>query len=205
MKQVHEKMMYVMSYKTFQILTCMIAFVAGFFVFLNNRIYRVDEQKLNEVIEKLETKNCPSLLLKQNNQYKLMSNDVSNTIMTFNTLQQYEEYMNEQNKLGKACPILYAQEENGIQGHDTYAIHSSPSDIEGGAQRLLINAPTPTNKIPLPFTMKDNNYPGFDPHGLYVGKFTDLDRVHESSATKHTFSEILWIQIGVVFNIRMNP
>ena len=166
-----------------------LAFVAGFFVVLNNRIYRKEFQTMSEGLDS----SCPSFLVKQNNQYKLISNGEPDQEITFSSLEMYENYVKDQEAKGIHCPTLYAQEVNGIQGSSTFHMYPSPAAaVEGGTQNVPIQTmELPKKGIPSPplFSLNDHSYPGFDAHGLYVGKFTDVDRVHTSTATKDKMSE----------------
>lgn len=141
---------------------------------------------------------------------KKSEKDGENPIPFF-SLDEYINYLEIQRKKGIKCPILYLQEENDVQGNNVYRVRPGPFDQQGGLQpynmtRAEINhqdlprGPQPTllmkgtsnlnkNK-PLEYmdASRDNgpynkgNYAGFDPYGLYIGSYTEIDKIHDSTS-----------------------
>jgi hypothetical protein len=134
--------------------------------------------------------------------------DETNPIPFYN-LDEYIYYLDAQRKLGNNCPILYLKQETNTQGKDVYRIRPSPFDLQGGLPTTTneykkyvppsptmtdINSMSLSSQIPLntdAIQIKDSSrvnppynqgdYPSFDAHGLYIGKFTNLDELHEST------------------------
>lgn len=128
----------------------------------------------------------------------------------FYNLDEYIQYLEIQKKKGIHCPVLYLQQENNTQGKDVYRIRPGPFDMQGGIPPILMTrsefnhqdiqvGPPPNlstnmgingdpNK-PLPFVDANRNnppynagnYAGFDPSSFYVGKYTELDAIHDST------------------------
>lgn len=158
------------------IVLLIIIFTIGFIVLLNNESYKVNKS----------SSSCPNLLVRNGNKLSLLNTNIpSDSVITFNTLEDYKKYIEKQKNQGIYCPVLYIQEENDAQGKDVYKMYSNPFEREGG----LITIPL-TNKEPMtdvidssrenpPFNV--NNYPSFDPYGLNVGQVTTLDNVHDST------------------------
>lgn len=128
----------------------------------------------------------------------------------FKNLDEYINYLESQRKMGLNCPVLYLQQENDAQGKDVFRIRPSPFDQQGGSPpiqltrsqfnsqdkqtgsppNLLMNNGV-TNNPNKPVNVIDasrlnppynsNNYSGFDPTNQYVGIYTNLDAIHDST------------------------
>lgn len=129
----------------------------------------------------------------------------------FKNLDEYIIYLETQRKNGINCPVLYLQQENDAQGKDVFRIRPSPFDQQGGnppiqltrsemnhrdlqkgnPPNILMNSsginsdltnPVPiidANRLNPPYNA--NNYAGFDPMNQYVGIYTNLDAIHDST------------------------
>jgi hypothetical protein len=169
----------------------LIAFLCGFIVFLNDNIY------MTYIWEDFEgSSNAPpSMMVKDGNQYVLIlgGNDASNNSITFDNLQDLDKYLEKRKAEGKPCPKQYIQKENNAQGDDVYKVYptSSPSKLEGGLQPFqgLGLGLGPSVQLQPPFTLNDNSYPGFDPYGLFQGRISHVDKVHESTQKAGAWSE----------------
>jgi hypothetical protein len=140
---------------------------------------------------------CPNLLIQKGNALLLYNKnkpeDENNPISFFN-LDEYINYLEIQKGKGNSCPVLYLQQENNAQGNDVYRVRPSPFDKQGGlpvesaattsqtgAMSNVIQR-TDASRANLPYN-KDQ-YPGFDPTGQYIGKYTNIDAVHDSTNAK---------------------
>jgi hypothetical protein len=138
---------------------------------------------------------CPDTLI-QNGKFLLLytsGQPIGNGTnpIVFANLDEYKQYVNEQKSKGINCPVLYLQQENNAQGKDVYRIRPSPFDLQGG---LPASLPTNfyANQNQKVVNVLDasrengqynsNQYPGFDPYGLYTGVYTNLDKIHDSTA-----------------------
>jgi hypothetical protein len=129
----------------------------------------------------------------------------------FYNLDEYINYLEIQRKKGIHCPILYLQKENDTQGNDIYRMRPSPFDQQGGLQpygltkaelnhqdlpngyspKVLFGDDTSHVDTTKPIQIIDatrehppynaGNYAGFDPHGMDIGRYTDVDKIHDST------------------------
>ena len=128
----------------------------------------------------------------------------------FKNLDEYIQYLEGQRSFGKNCPVLYLQQENDTQGKDVYRIRPSPFDQQGGTPPIQLTrseynhqdkqkGPPPnilmknnvTNDVNNPVKYVDasrenppynsNNYAGFDPTNQFIGIYTNIDKVHDST------------------------
>lgn len=129
----------------------------------------------------------------------------------FYNLDEYINYLEIQRRKGVKCPVLYLQQENDTQGNNVYRMRPSPFDMQGGLQPLgltktqlnhldLPNGPPPdilmdgtanldkskpakvldSNKDHPPYNA--GNYAGFDPDGLQIGTYSEIDKIHDSTS-----------------------
>jgi hypothetical protein len=192
------------------ILFSLIIFISGFFVLLNGDIMikdvGVDEIQFFENTYKesfdasgnnntgkndAQTNNkCPDLLIKRDGKLLLYNSnqpkqDGINPI-EFKDLNEYSDYLEKQSKSGVVCPVLFLQKETDAQNNNMYRIRQSPFYVEGGLPALPIEVHD--NSIPVETTdaTRDNGYnlgtyPGFDPYNMNIGRYSDLDVIHDST------------------------
>lgn len=152
-------------------------------------------EKTTESMDTNNTENdCPDILINKGNALLLYNSkkpeaDGINPI-PFSNLDEYINYLEIQRNRGNRCPVLYAQQENDTQGNDVYRIRPSPFDMQGGLPTPnIVSESVPSNQpsIQTLDATRDNppynigNYPGFDPMGLHVGQYTDIDKIHDST------------------------
>ena len=167
-----------------------LTFLAGIYVCLTNGILNTNPDK--EGIDNNDSKsNCPDLLIKRGNKLLLYNSNAPEVAgvnpMPFNSLDEYITYIESQKSKGIHCPVLFLQQENDTQGNDVYRMRPSPFYIEGGLPPLPLE--THDNKIVQNIidASRDNppynanNYPGFDAHGQHVGRYTNIDSIHNST------------------------
>jgi hypothetical protein len=141
--------------------------------------------------DKKEESACPDLLIKSGAELHLFNtkkpNKEGENPVVFKNLDEYIEYLEIQRKKGTICPILYLQKENDAQGKDVYRARPSPFNTGAG---LPLTAGLNQGVNQTPITAEDasrdgkynqNNYAGFDPYGLYVGRVTNIDKIGEST------------------------
>jgi hypothetical protein len=163
-------------------------FLAGgyFYAFGNN--YQIENMEPNS--ENSTESTCPDLLIRSGSVLLLINTKLPKSDtnpLPFYSLDEYINYLEIQKKKGIVCPVLFLQEETNAQGHDVYRVRSNPFSYEGG----LPGTTNIYNNVNSPFKIIDasrengiynsNQYPGFDPTGLYVGRYTDLDKIHNST------------------------
>ena len=187
--------------KTIILLFLLFVFLVGFLVCLNNGIRSPDDDTEGMEGETANdtSKGCPDLLLRKNNSLLLYNTkepivDGINPLPFF-TLDDYINYLEIQRKKGIICPVLFLQQENTTQGIDVYRMRPSPFYVEGGLPPLPVESHD--NSIPIaPEDASRDNPPynqnmvsGFDPYGLYVGRFTNLDEIHQSTMKQGVCSD----------------
>lgn len=134
------------------------------------------------------TSSCPDLLIKKDEQYHLFNTkkptlEGSNPLI-FKSLDEYKTYHELEKSRGSQCPILFLQQENNAQGQDTYRLRSGP---EFNDQYAGLNKMPALQLTPYADSSRDNppynqgHYQGFDPSDQYVGKYTVLDKIHDST------------------------
>ena len=140
-------------------------------------------QNKNKNIEGFSSSNCPNILIKENNHF-LLKNTKKREVpgvnpITFNSLEEYNEFVEWQRANGINCPVLYLEQTYDTQGDISYKMKSDPNDkTNNGIGQLpgeftkLYDAgrsdDTPYNK---------NSYPSFDAYNQYIGILTPLDDV----------------------------
>lgn len=182
-----------------------IVFLAGIYVILTNSLNSNESDSDKYKAETLQNKNpsspyinidCPDLLIKRDNKFLLYNTKVAEVAgvnpQQFDSLDDYKKYADNLNKSGMQCPILFLQEESDLQGKDVLRMRPSPFYTEGGLPPLpmkvhnnaIIQKVVDSSRENPPYNA--NNYPGFDSHGQYVGRYTNIDEVHNSTMTTAT-------------------
>ena len=136
---------------------------------------------------------CPDLLVQKGDRLLLYNSkkpESDTNPIPFLNLDEYIYYLAQQRKIGNDCPILYLQQENNAQGQDVYRIRPSPFDPQGGLPPIT-NLNQPAAGPAGPVVVKDasrqhgpynkNNYSGFDPTSQYVGVYTNIDVIHDTT------------------------
>ena len=171
------------------------AFLAGIYVCLTNGIVNNTENMSDKDgptdDQRPDQSNCPDLLIKKGNSLLLYNTkmpevDGVNPIPFF-TLDDYINYLEVQRKKGIHCPVLFFQEENDTQGNNVFRMRPSPFYVEGGLPPLpmqihdntVIQNVIDASRENPPYN--SNNYSGFDPYGQYIGRYTNVDQVHNST------------------------
>ena len=196
--------------KSIFIIFLIIIFLLGLYLYSSGNLY---ETFINTSAS--ASASCPDILINTGDvlllyNSKLPKKDGENPLPLYN-LDEYINYVALQKKKGNNCPILYLQKENNAQGKDVYKIRDNPFNPQNNSvileesrnRQMLINfMPTlatttssPQNPIKAGDSSRDNppynqgQYAGFDPLDLYVGEYTDIDKLHDSTATTAPISE----------------
>jgi hypothetical protein len=201
------------------LLFLILVFLSGFLVFLNNGINgKLIEEQEDEGDEGMQTvenldftdssgntgegAGCPDLLVKKGNALllyntKKIAAEGTNPIQ-FANLDEYISYLETNRKTGAKCPILFLQEETDVQGKDVFRMRPSPFDQAGGLPPVPLRAtPAQPSKKAVKYTdatrenppFNKDQYMGFDPTNMYVGKYTTLDEIHNSTAKQGACSD----------------
>jgi hypothetical protein len=118
--------------------------------------------------------------------------------LKFNSLEEYVEFTEWQRSQGIICPILYLQEVYDTQGNPVYKARPSPTDLQGGLPDLMPDDVNPQESKLIDATrdtppFNQNSYPAFDPHNLYIGLDTPLDKIfHEKTKISSNPMDANW-------------
>jgi hypothetical protein len=137
--------------------------------------------------------NCPDMLINKGDILLLYNSKKpekeGENPLPFYNLDEYINYLEIQRNKGNVCPVLYLQKENDTQGKDVYRVRPSPFDQQGGLPPTqMITQTDPSNPIKILDATRDNppynkdNYNGFDPLGLHIGQYTEIDKIHDSTS-----------------------
>jgi len=171
-------------------------FILGLYVTMYWDIHKYTTTK--ESMQNSSDNNCPNLLIQKGNSLLLYNTQLpqdQNNPLSFFNLDEYINYLEIQKEKGNSCPVLYLQQENNAQGNDVYRMRPSPFDKQGGlpAEPTITNSQTIAamqNAVQRADASRANppynkdQYPGFDPHGQYVGQYTNLDVIHDSTNSR---------------------
>lgn len=166
-----------------------IVFISGFFILLSQKN---GITSLKEGFEK-PVEGCPDLLIQKGSVLLLYNTNQpliegTNPIPFFN-LDEYIQYLENQRNKGINCPVLYLQEETNAQGEDIYRIRPSPFDLQGGLPPM-VDTGIPRIPVEVSDASRDSSiynkgqHAGFDPQGQYIGIYTEIDKIHDSTQSK---------------------
>lgn len=133
-----------------------------------------------------EVSSCPNVLIRQGGSlllYNSLEPSSDNNPIPFNNLDEYVLYVKNQRNKGVRCPVLYLQQENDTQGNDVFRIRNSPFSVEGGLPTKVVPIKIVDASLENP-PYNQGQYHGFDPYSQYIGKYTDLDKIHDSTRQK---------------------
>ena len=162
-----------------------------------------DEKNLNEKHK------CPDLLIQKGDMFYLYNTKLSlvpgvNPV-TFDSLEDYSEFLQWQRSQNIRCPVLYLRESYDTQGEQTFNIHPSPTDLQGGLNKqIIVDGKTDMVELPTDIhshitnntvgdkkhfsklidagrtdpSYNNNMYAGFDKDNLYIGIETPLDKMY---------------------------
>ncbi len=164
-------------------------FFLGLYVYVSGGLTKIKEGISKENEEGNEEGNkCPDMLINKGDALLLInSKDPNDPGIPFFDLDEYVNYLEIQRKKGINCPVLYLQKEVNTQGEDVYRMRPSPFDQQGGLPVHFERQTDPNHPVQILDATRDNppynkgNYSGFDPLGLHVGTFTELDKIHYST------------------------
>ena len=143
--------------------------------------------------------NCPDMLIKSGNTLLLFNSKLpqspGDNPLPFYNLDEYINYLEIQRKKGIHCPVLFVQEENNTQGQSVFRVRPDVFDTQGGLPIQNPQENPAENPVKIADASRDNKpwnanqYSGFDPTGQYVGKYTTLDALHDSTYKGQNLSE----------------
>jgi len=174
----------------------LLVFLLGLYLFSTGGLYQLKmyENMDSNDSAKAQGGSCPDLLIRRNGQILLYKTQESliegvNPVV-FRNLDEYIAYYSTQ---GGGCPVLFLQQETDAQGKDVYRMRPSPFDLQGVFSPTgSLTSPTPVvidKKNPIQYVdasrentpYNQGQYAGFDPQGQFVGRYTTLDKIHDST------------------------
>jgi hypothetical protein len=131
---------------------------------------------------------CPDILVQRGTSLHLYNSkkpyvEGKNPVV-FKNLEEYSAYLKTQKQ---SCPILFLQRENNAQNCDVYRVRPSPyNPFAGVPANSALLKPYNGEVINEIDASRENGYnqnmyPGFDPHGLNIGRMTESDVIHQST------------------------
>jgi len=147
------------------------------------------------------TIDCPDMLIKSGNTLLLFNSKLPKipgvNPFPFYNLDEYINYLENQKKKGIHCPVLFLQEENNTQGESVFRVRPDVFQQQGGLPiqnsiRQQLSQPNPIQIMDASREngeWNNNQHTGFDPTGLYVGKYTTIDAIHDSTFRGQSLSE----------------
>lgn len=151
-------------------------------VLLASSVMREPMQTKTQTQDKEQLK-CPKVLIKKGEQL-ILYDHADKEIQNFASLDEYIDYLKNERARGISCPVLFLQKENDTQGRDVYRVRPSVFDQQGGMAPVDIAPIIDANRKSKIYNV--NNYPGFDPLGLQVGVYSQLDAIHDSTEKTKT-------------------
>jgi hypothetical protein len=179
-----------------------IFFIAVFFLFISGLVFYVKSMPTSSSFNKegFETSQqiindptrCPNMLIQKGARYHLYNSRLAQipgvNPVTFDTLEDYSEFLDWQHANGIHCPVLFLQQSINAQGKSVYQIRPSVTEPQGGLSpfysggmnqtrgdiTLLTDA---THNDP-PYNV--NSYPAYDQTGQNIGQVTPLDTLTQT-------------------------
>lgn len=180
--------------KSFFIIFLLLVFLAGgyFYVYQNVPFKETMEQAPSTTENKDSTDDkCPDFLIQYGTKLLLYNTKqpqlMGKNPIEFPNIDSYNNYLEEQKKNGLNCPVLFLQQETNSQGLDVLRMRPSPNNPMGGLNQTTALYRKPPFVLPVVDSANDNKpynenlFYGFDPYGLQVGKYTELDQIHDST------------------------
>ena len=176
--------------KNIFILFLLVAFILGFVFCLSDQsIFHSSGKEGLEILQDDTTNargqdtSCPNVLIRKGGSLllynTLLPQNDTNPIPFFN-LDEYLLYVKSEREKGIRCPVLYLQQEFNVQGDNVYRMRTNPFSVEGGLPTKVIPVKIENASLDNP-PYNQGQYHGFDPYSQYIGKYTDLDKIHDST------------------------
>lgn len=178
-----------------------VTFLAGFYYYLTY------EERKEGFKSSSESRDCHDLLVRKGASLLLYNTRAPNEDpIPFYNLDEYINYLEIQRKKGIKCPVLFIQYETTTQGTEVYRMRPSPFDLQAGVPPVA-GVPSVPDTATASITQlggkpvkildatRDSNiyntgqFAGFDPYGLHIGEYTEIDAIHDSTSVGNVISE----------------
>jgi len=171
-------------------------FLAGMYFCMKNGIEGMTNGTSN--VTSLE-KRCPNLLIQKGPKFYLYNSNLAQVPgvnpIEFNSLEEYNEFLEWQRAAGIRCPVLYVQNTYDAQGQRVYKLRPSVTEPQGGLPPSTATATTLPHGVQLltdagrndpPYNM--NSYPSYDQTNQDIGTNTPLDAIESTQVTTNGLS-----------------
>ena len=154
-----------------------VVFVLGLHLYTTKGYALARKEGLDSTPTKVAPATCPSTLFRRDGKYVLQQQQQPQPTKekeekVFDTFDAYVKYRDEHLK---ACPVLFVQQEYNTQGHEVQRIRESPVEQDGGSVTEIADGSRDTPPY------NQNQYAGVDPTMQYLGVYTSLDQIHDST------------------------
>ena len=179
----------------------LISFISGIYFCATHQVHVVDFH-LKETFDPTQdlqgptTIDCPDMLIKSGNSLLLYNSRLPQqpgvNPLPFYNLDEYINYLDEQRKKGIHCPVLFVQEENNTQGQSVFRVRPDVFQQQGGLpiQNSIVKPPIKITDASVEHgPWNQNQHAGFDPTGQFIGIYTTLDALHDSTYKGQSLSE----------------
>lgn len=174
-----------------KLLIIILVFIIGLYFCLN--------YTHNDIIEGMNNKNCPNVLIQHGNKIYLYNSKKAKVPgvnpIVFKNLEDYVEFIKWTRSQHIKCPILFLQHSYDAQGNPSYKFSPSPLDTQGGLppsmgynQMSATSQSQPEKSLLLDAGHDDmpynkNSYPSYDPMNQYIGIDVPLDKMFHDKET----------------------
>jgi hypothetical protein len=186
----------------------LLSFISGIYFCATHQVHVVDfnfKESFDPAqdLQGPTTIDCPDMLIKSGNSLLLYNSRLPQqpgvNPFPFYNLDEYINYLDGQRKKGIHCPVLFLQEENNTQGQTVFRVRPDVFQQQGGLaiQNSIVNPQKPMTQPPIKISdasrdnvpWNQNQHAGFDPTGQFVGRYTTLDALHDSTYKGQSLSE----------------
>lgn len=119
----------------FTLLIIIFMVVLGQIFLINNSFKNINKIEKFSNSNEIDNK-CHNMLIKEDNKYYLYNSKVKEipgvNPLVFNDLDEYVDFLKLQKSKNINCPILFLQQTYDTQGKPSFAMRSSPTELEGG-------------------------------------------------------------------------
>ena len=140
------------------IIFLLLTFLSGIYVIYTDKI-KIVYEPMTQILPSY----CPdSLAERDDGKIILFNADSPNDFITFLNMDDYNQYIDSRKKMGIECPVLELQKLPA----NNYGTKENPAQVSDAATEESI--------------YNGSSYPSFDPYGLQIGVYNNLDKIHDS-------------------------
>ena len=122
--------------------------------------------------------------------------------ITFNTLEEYTEFLEWQRGQGIDCPVLKLQKSFDTQNNEIYQVTSNVFSNDNLKLNYDEQNTKPIHNATMDNPQFNQGRMSFDPTNQQIGRYTGLDQMYHDKLLMMAVVQIQWIPIGVDLNSR---